>query len=243
MRFPHRDASAVGGRGCLRRSWLMLTAFLALISGCAVQRTLRVVEGQAALAPLDPGRVRSTFTPPDWGSRTGGAKPLSVPQPSSMASPESSGAAPPSTTVIPGRQVYPEPPAVASRRDRPDPAPDEQVKRVADEEMNAIVPSPPVIPPPSGEYPLDLATALRLADVANPTIGRARTVILDALAQQLTARTLLVPSLNGGGNYHGHNGALQRPTGKIELISEQSLYLGAGAGAVAVRHDLADPRW
>jgi outer membrane protein TolC len=230
MRCPHHDASAVGDRGGLRRSWLMLTAFLALISGCAVQRAPRAIEGQA---PLDPDRVRSTFTPPDWGSRTGGPEPSRVPQPSSMASPESSGAAPPSTTVIPGGQVDAAQSAVASAGSASGTrTTDKVVKRIADDEMNAIVPAPPVIPPPSGEYPLDLATALRLADVANPTINRARTVILEALAQQLTARTLLVPSLNAGANYHGQNGALQRPSGKILLLSEQSLYFGAGAAAI-----------
>jgi outer membrane protein TolC len=129
----------------------------------------------------------------------------------------------PAPSLVPG----PSPVALASGRTS-----DESVKRVADDELKATVPAPPVIPPAAGEYPLDLATALKLADVANPTIGRARTVILEALAGQLAARTLLLPSLNSGGNYHGQNGALQRPTGKIELISEQSLYLGAGAGAV-----------
>ncbi len=90
-----------------------------------------------------------------------------------------------------------------------------------------------MIPPPSGEYPIDLATALRLADVANPTIGRVRAVVLEALAQQLTARTLLVPSLNGGVSYHGQNGVLQRSSGKMLLLSEQSLYIGGGAFTVA----------
>ena len=42
---------------------------------------------------------------------------------------------------------------------------------------------------PPAHYPIDLATALRLADVSNPTIGAARTMILEALALQLTART------------------------------------------------------
>jgi outer membrane protein TolC len=95
------------------------------------------------------------------------------------------------------------------------------------------VPAPPVIPPPAGEYPIDLATALRLADVSNPTIAVARTQILEALALQLTARTLLVPSLNSGVSYHGHNGVLQRSSGKILSLSEQSLYIGAGARTVA----------
>jgi outer membrane protein TolC len=90
-----------------------------------------------------------------------------------------------------------------------------------------------VIPPPAAEYPIDLATALRLADVANPTIAAARTMILEALALQLSARTLLVPSLNSGVSYHGHDGLLQRSSGKIISVSEQALYIGAGAKAVA----------
>jgi outer membrane protein TolC len=109
---------------------------------------------------------------------------------------------------------------------------DPNVKLAADREP---VPIPPVTPPPAGEYPIDLATALRLADRVNPTINRARTVILEALALQLTARTLLVPSLNGGLTYHGHNGDLQRSSGKIIDVSLQSLYLGAGAGVTTTR--------
>jgi len=77
-----------------------------------------------------------------------------------------------------------------------------------------------------------MATALRLADVGNPTIGAARTMILEALALQLTARTLLLPSLNSGVSYHGHNGVLQRSSGKIIDVSLQSLYAGAGANVV-----------
>jgi outer membrane protein TolC len=42
-----------------------------------------------------------------------------------------------------------------------------------------------------------------------------------------------VPSLNGGGNYHGHNGDLQRSSGRILNVSSQSLYLGAGARTLA----------
>src|SRR5262249_49783875 len=95
------------------------------------------------------------------------------------------------------------------------------------------VPVPQVIPAPSGEYPLDLPTALRLADAVNPTINRMRSAVLEALALQLTARTRLVPSLNGSVSYAGHNGVLQRSSGKILNLSEQSLFLGAGAYTVA----------
>jgi outer membrane protein TolC len=98
---------------------------------------------------------------------------------------------------------------------------------------STVVPAPRVIPPPSGSYPIDLATALRLADVANPTIGAARARVLEALALQLSARMLLVPSLNSGISYHGHDGVLQRSSGSIIAVSEQSLYLGSGARTVA----------
>jgi len=100
-------------------------------------------------------------------------------------------------------------------------------------EDHVPVPSPLVIPPPLGQYPIDLATALRLADTENPTIGAARMMILEALALQLTARSLLVPSLNSGISYHDHTGVLQRSSGKILSLSEQSLYIGAGARTVA----------
>ncbi len=95
-----------------------------------------------------------------------------------------------------------------------------------------LVPCPDVIPPPAGTYPIDLATALRLADDVNPTIAAARARILEALAIQLSARSLLVPSLNAGASYRGHNGLLQRPSGKMIDLSLQSLYVGAGANTV-----------
>ena len=58
-------------------------------------------------------------------------------------------------------------------------------------------------------------------------------MVLDALAQQLAARVLLVPSLNAGTNYHGHAGNLQRSSGRILNLSEQSLYVGGGARTLA----------
>ncbi len=87
------------------------------------------------------------------------------------------------------------------------------------------------MPPPAATYPIDLATALRLADVANPTIGAARTMILEALALQLTARTLLLPSLNSGVTYHGHDGLLQRVSGQDDRrLAPVKLYVGSGVG-------------
>jgi len=93
--------------------------------------------------------------------------------------------------------------------------------------------TPPTIPLSAPPYPIDLSTSLRLADAQNPTIAEARVAILDALAQQQAARALLLPSLNAGGNYHGHDGNLQRSSGRILRLSEQSLYVGGGARTLA----------
>ena len=79
---------------------------------------------------------------------------------------------------------------------------------------------------------IDLSAALRLAGVDNPTIDLAEERIEEALANQLAARSLLIPSLNVGGNYRLHSGALQQSQGDIIRPTSQSLYLGAGAGAI-----------
>ena len=96
----------------------------------------------------------------------------------------------------------------------------------------AAVP-PATIPLSSPPYPIDLTTALRLADVENPTIAEARVAILAALAEQQAARSLLLPSLNAGANYHGHDGNLQRSSGRILRLSEQSFYVGGGTRTLA----------
>ncbi len=93
--------------------------------------------------------------------------------------------------------------------------------------------TPPTIPITVPPFPIDLSTALRLADAENPTIGVARVGILDALAQQQAAQALLLPTLNAGTNYHGHDGNLQRSSGRILRVSEQSLYVGGGARSLA----------
>src|SRR5262249_8819833 len=75
--------------------------------------------------------------------------------------------------------------------------------------------------------------ALRLAEVENPDIAGARQLIREALALQLAARVLAVPTLNAGTNYHGHTGNLQRSSGKILNLSQQALYFGGGARTLA----------
>ena len=93
--------------------------------------------------------------------------------------------------------------------------------------------TPPTIPEATAPYAIDLPTALRLADDQNPEIAEARVAIMAALAEQLASYTLLFPSLNAGPTYHAHTGNLLRSTGQVLNVSSQSLYVGAGARAVA----------
>jgi outer membrane protein TolC len=92
--------------------------------------------------------------------------------------------------------------------------------------------TPPPIPQSVAPYPIDLSTALRLADGQNPVIAEARVLILGALAERQVARALLLPYLNAGTNYHDHIGPVQRSTGSILDLHSQSLYFGGGAGAI-----------
>jgi outer membrane protein TolC len=131
-------------------------------------------------------------------------------------------------------------PAFAARRDRETtataavtsnqvrPAGDTVVGR-ADATVVAGKPTAPQGPP---ETDIDLGVALQLAGVDNPTINLARERVREALADQLAARALLLPSVNVGGNFYLHRGVLQASGGQIRDVDRQSLYLGTGARAV-----------
>ena len=85
-----------------------------------------------------------------------------------------------------------------------------------------------VIPAPTQEYTVDLSTVLQLAEADNPTIKLGREAIAEALALQLGARALVLPSLNAGAMYHLHQGTLQAGDGQIEKVNLQSVYFGGG---------------
>ncbi len=217
------------GRLIGSRPWRLLVVLaVGPIAGCAATDSSRTIETTystpaqvAANDPVAPQSAESKSTGPAAGFR------------------EKPNPAPPALSSAPIREVSghtvsairaAEPPGLAtpmvSRADR-----DSRVKPVVNEAA-IPAPSPLVMPLPAATYPIDLATALRLADVSNPTIGAARTMILEALALQLTARTLLLPSLNSGVTYRGHNGVLQRVSGKMIDVSLQQLLRRLGRGPV-----------
>jgi outer membrane protein TolC len=89
-----------------------------------------------------------------------------------------------------------------------------------------------VVPLAAKEHAIDLATALGLAGVENPTIALAREAIRASLAEQTEARVLLLPTLSAGMNFNLHRGNLQSSQGIIRDVDRQALYVGAGARAV-----------
>src|SRR5262249_36239281 len=73
--------------------------------------------------------------------------------------------------------------------------------------------------------PIDLPTALRLADDQNPEIAFARERIREALAQQNRAEVLWLPHLEVGVNWTRHDGQIQATTGEVITVSRSSLFV------------------
>jgi outer membrane protein TolC len=91
----------------------------------------------------------------------------------------------------------------------------------------------PVVPAGEQEENIDLATALRLAEVQNPAIAIGRQAIQEALAKQLQAQAMILPHARVGANYHLHNGVLQTSFGLIRHVQSRSFYIGAGSRTLA----------
>lgn len=98
--------------------------------------------------------------------------------------------------------------------------------------------------------PIDLPTALRLANVQNVQIALAAERIREAEAQLDQARVLLLPNLRAGASYNHHDGRIQETSGAVVEASRSAGFTGLGAGAVgagtvatpgvSLRVDLAD---
>ena len=80
---------------------------------------------------------------------------------------------------------------------------------------------------------IDLPSALQLAGVQNPQIVIAYQRVLATTAAEQLAAAQWLPNLNVGTNYDAHQGALQQASGNILTVNRNSLYVGAGANAVA----------
>ncbi len=84
----------------------------------------------------------------------------------------------------------------------------------------------------SGEAPIDLGSALRLAGAENPELLLARQRVTEASALRQLAAVQVLPNLNLGANYDLHRGPVQQSNGNILNVNRDSLYVGLGASAV-----------
>ncbi|MCE9531531.1 MAG: TolC family protein [Planctomycetes bacterium] len=88
-----------------------------------------------------------------------------------------------------------------------------------------------------GKLPIDLATALRLANAQNPTIALARSRVAEAMARQDQAEVLWLPNLSAGSTYIRHDGNTQNQLGLVFVTSRSSVFAGGGS---QLRVDTAD---
>ena len=130
-------------------------------------------------------------------------------------------------------------PALAQQPARPNPRQQptaEALPDVADARTPAnAVAQPPVTPPTIlavEAQPINLTTALQLANVQNPQFNVARTRILEAAAMRQLAAAYFLPSINPGLNYDSHTGNLQQSDGNILSLNRSAFYVGAGSNAV-----------
>jgi outer membrane protein TolC len=86
--------------------------------------------------------------------------------------------------------------------------------------------------PAEAVRPIDLDTALRLANVDNPEIRIARERVFEATALRQHAAAQFLPTINAGSNYDHHQGTLQDSSGNILKVNRDALYVGLGASAI-----------
>jgi outer membrane protein TolC len=93
-------------------------------------------------------------------------------------------------------------------------------------------PLAPPGPSPSGPdvtvLPIDLPSALRLANVSNPTIGVARERVREAYALLREAEVRWLPDLEAGPAYVRHDGIIQNSTGLVFPTNKWNFFIGGG---------------
>lgn len=98
----------------------------------------------------------------------------------------------------------------------------------ADVEMGPV-PRPLPLAAGGEVYPIDLPTALRLANASNPTIAIARERVQQAYFRQRQAEALWLPNLQAGGAYTRHDGLTQNQRGDVFRSNRWSFFDGGGA--------------
>jgi outer membrane protein TolC len=87
-----------------------------------------------------------------------------------------------------------------------------------------------LLPKVEGEQPIDLPTALQLANAQSPEIALARERINEALARHDQAKLLWLPNFEFNASYMSHRGLIQRAAGEVFDTERSSLGLPAAVG-------------
>src|SRR5262249_21509391 len=109
-------------------------------------------------------------------------------------------------------------------------------------EKSLSVPKLPA--PPAGQQPLpiNLPTALQLANAQALDVAIASQRIEVALAQLQRAQSLWLPTIYLGTDYYRHDGQIQETPGRVFGTSRSSFMVGAGPSAVfAVSDAIFEP--
>ena len=81
--------------------------------------------------------------------------------------------------------------------------------------------------------PIDLYSALHLAGEQNPQILLSQQRVVEAVALRQLAAAQFLPTLNLGTSVDSHVGVLQQSQGNILSVRRESVFVGAGAYAIA----------
>ena len=79
--------------------------------------------------------------------------------------------------------------------------------------------------------PIDLPTALRLVNEANPTVAVARTRVQEAYERQRQAEVGWLPNIQAGPAYNRHDGILQTSRGEVIPVNKWNFFAGGGVVA------------
>ena len=102
--------------------------------------------------------------------------------------------------------------------------------RAMEEESSSSTALPVIELPVDGDlYPIDLATAFRLAGASNFQIKLAREQVCEALARLKAAKVQWIPSLIAGLGFNHHDGRIQDTVGTVLEVSRSSAFAGGGA--------------
>src|SRR5579872_6346931 len=135
------------------------------------------------------------------------------------------------------------PPIISTKDPEIVPASFQQAAQPPDSPQPTVLPTPAVLAkdpsPLPGERPLpiDLPTALRLANVEPLEIALAQQRLATAAAQLARANVLWLPTIYVGGEYFRHDGRTQDSSGDIINNSHSNMMVGAGPSMVFATTD------